>query len=285
MSLAALERLKGKARPLARIGCVSIGTVYIIVGVLAVLALLGILIEAADEERMVHVLEDVPGGSIVIWSIVLGIAAYVLWRMIEVITDPYEFGDDWRGYAYRAAIAFTALTYAAIAWSVARASLGGGNGGTDASEDARQKMVAQILEWPGGAWLIGLFASIVIGVGVAQFIHIARRSYTLEINLHDLSPAGRTIIHGLAGYGLAARGAILGVIGWLLLRSALESDPHEAGDTDTAFDFIGGGPFGNTGFLLVALGTISWGLFMYANALYYQFGKQDEPAAASHSGR
>lgn len=43
------------------------------------------------------------------------------------------------------------------------------------------------------------------------------------------------------------------------------------GDTDTAFDFIGGGVVGDSAFFVVALGTIAYGLFMLANARYYQF--------------
>jgi hypothetical protein len=50
-----MPRVLGSSRTaaqlLARIGCVAIGTVYVLVGALALLALSGLLIEAADEER------------------------------------------------------------------------------------------------------------------------------------------------------------------------------------------------------------------------------------------
>jgi hypothetical protein len=49
--MARVGSLRNAARLLARIGCVAIGTVYVLVGVLALLALSGRLIEAADEER------------------------------------------------------------------------------------------------------------------------------------------------------------------------------------------------------------------------------------------
>jgi hypothetical protein len=40
---------------------------------------------------------------------------------------------------------------------------------------------------------------------------------------------------------------------------------------DTAFDFVGGGLVGDTAFAIVALGTIAYGVFMYANAWHYRF--------------
>ncbi len=70
-----LASLRTRARLLARIWCVSIGTVYVLVGALALLALSGRLIEAADEERMVQLLMNVSGGPVVIWALVLGAAA------------------------------------------------------------------------------------------------------------------------------------------------------------------------------------------------------------------
>lgn len=64
-----IARLKRAARPLAIFGCASIGVVYVIVGVLAVLALAGLLTGAADEERMVHVGMGLPAGPVIIWII------------------------------------------------------------------------------------------------------------------------------------------------------------------------------------------------------------------------
>jgi hypothetical protein len=81
-----LASFRTRARLLARIGCVSIGTVYVLVGALALLALSGRLIEAADEERVVQLLMSVNGGPVVIWAIVLGAAAYVVWRVIEAVS-------------------------------------------------------------------------------------------------------------------------------------------------------------------------------------------------------
>jgi hypothetical protein len=268
-----IYRLKRKARPLARFGCASIGTVYVIVGVLALLALAGQLPGMADEDRMLRVVDDLPGGSLLIWGIAIGLFGYIGWRLIEAIADPYDFGSHLKGYAIRTGIVLSAVAYGVIAVSAARFALGNGNDGNeaDAGEERQQLLVAQVLEWPGGPWLVGIAGTIVGVMALLQVVLIVRRSYTLEIDLDSRAPATRYGIHILAWYGYAARGVILAVFGYFLIAAAWRREPGRVGDTDTAFDTIGGGTIGDLAFLLVALGTVAYGLFMYASALFYEF--------------
>ena len=270
-----IVKLRRLARPLARFGCGSIGTVYVLVGVLALLALSGRAMGSADEERMVQVLRHLPGGTVVIWAIVAGTSGYVLWRVVEAWADPYEFGRQWKGLLQRVGIALSALAYGAIAFSAARiATTPVVNGDKDLAEHQEQQMVAKVLAWPGGIWWVGAVGVAMVLMGMAQVVLAVRRSYATEINLEDRSPAVRAAIHGLAWYGYAARGVILSVLGYLLVLGAATRNPAAVGDTDTAFDTIGGGRVGDSAFFVVALGTIANGLFMYACATFYKFEKR-----------
>jgi hypothetical protein len=270
-----IKSLRKAARPVARVGCVSIGTVYALVGVLALLALSGVFTGSADEDRMVHVLKGVPGGQIVIWAIVLGLLGYVGWRLLEVIADPYEFGSHGRGLAIRIGVGLSALAYGVLAFSAAQIAVTGSANGEDA-EVQQQMLVGRVLEWPGGMWWVGGAGILLAAAAVLQLGLIARRSYTIELCLDDMSGTTRTLTHVLAWAGYAARSVILGVLGYFLIRAAYRHDPEEVGDTDTAFDFIGGGVIGDSAFFLVALGTVGYGMFMYLNAVYYRFEKDPE---------
>lgn len=108
---------------------------------------------------------------------------------------------------------------------------------------------------------------------------LLRRSYTIEINLDDRTPAVRRAIHALAWYGYAARGVIIALLGFFLLRGGLNEDASKVGDTDTAFDTIGGGLIGDSAFFVVAVGTVAYGLFMYACALFYRFERRGQSGA------
>lgn len=269
--MAVIARLKRAARPLAILGCVSIGLVYALVGVMALLALSGVLTDSADEARMVHIVMDLPGGVVVVWGVVLGLFGYIVWRTIEAIADPHEFGSDVKGLLYRGGSVLSALGYGVLAWSAARIAMGGGPNDGEASEASQQRMVGQVLEWPGGEWLIATAGVTVLAAAVVQLVLVARRSYARDVALDERSPRVRGLIHGLAMYGYAARAAILGVFGYFFITSARTHDPSAVGDTDTAFDFIGGGIVGDSAFFVVAIGTVAYGVFMFACARYYQF--------------
>lgn len=260
-------------RPLARMGCAAVGSVYVLVGILALLALSGRLTGSADEDRMVYILMGVPGGPAIIWGIVIGAAAYVVWRIVEALADPHGFGAGPAGLVQRSAMGLSGSFYGLIAFSAARIALGRAGGTGEAAENEQQLLVAQVLAWSAGSWLVGAAGLLVVGFGIAQFVLVARRSYASDIRIAPRTPRARTIIHALAWYGYAARGVILCVLGYFLVKAAATHDPEAAGDTDTAFDFIGGGLAGDSAFAIVALGTIAYGLFMSACAVWYRFEK------------
>lgn len=267
-----LARIRKHTRPIARWGCVSIGTVYVLVGVVALLALSGVFTGHADENRIVRVVMQWPGGTALIWTIIAGLLGYVLWRVVEVFVDPYEFGSDLFGLAKRVGVGLSGLAYGVVAYSAARIALGPA-GNSETSEQEQQRMVAEILGWPGGPWWIGVAGVVLWIFAVLQFWLIARRSYTMEIDMANRAPGTRRLIHGLAWGGYSARGVILAVIGYFLVKAATTGNPKEVGDTDTAFDFIGGGVAGDTAFFFVALATLGYGIYMYLCAAFYRFQK------------
>jgi hypothetical protein len=265
--------IRRRTRPLARFGTVSVGTVYVLVGGLALLALAGVLTGMADEDRMVRVMMDVPGGAVMIWGIVAGLVGYTLWRVIETLADPYDFGHSWIGLTKRAGVGLSGLGYGFLAFSAARMALDGG-GTDDESEERQQLLVAQVLEWPAGTWIVGGAGVILLIVALVQVALLVRRDYMVEIDRDALSPGMCNLVHGLAWSGYLARGVIMSVLGYFLIAAARRRDPEEVGDTDTAFDTIGGGMVGDTAFAIVALGTIAFGVYMYLAAVYYKFEHQ-----------
>jgi hypothetical protein len=273
-----LTALRKRARPLARIGCAAIGTVYVLVGAVALVALTGHLIEYADPDRIGRLLRRVPGGVVLLWAIAAGAAAYVAWRLIEATSDPYEAFAGWKGLAKRVGVALSGLAYSLLAYSAARSALRTPAGARDATEHQQQLFVHRVLHWPGGTWIVAAAGLAVVAVGIIQFWFVFRRSYTREIRMQPRSHRTERVLQVLGAYGYSARGVILCVLGYFFIDGAMSHNPAVVGDTDTAFDFIGGGLIGNSAFAVVAIGTVAYGLFMYANAWLYKF--ESEPGKA-----
>jgi hypothetical protein len=262
-----MDKFQDAAQKLARYGCVSIGVVYMLIGVVAILALLQVGEARADEQRIIGFLLGLPLGEVLIGGIVGGLIGYIIWRIFEALTDPYNFGNDLKGLASRTGIALSGLGYGIVVYSAIRVLLGeGGNG-----EEEQQLVVQQVLGWTAGPWLVGAVGVIMGASALVQFKYVASGQYEKRLHLGHLSSWQVNAIHSLAWAGYVARGIIMLILGYFFLRAAINLEPEAVGDTDTAFDFIGGGIIGDSVFFVVAAGTISYGLFMFVFAYLYKF--------------
>jgi len=262
------QKILPAARVLARIGFISIGTIYILIGIWAMLALLRVANPAADEQRILHKMTEFPLGVALIGGLALGTLAYILWLIFQVVFDPYKFGNRLKGVGERVGIALSALAYGKIALGALTVLRGGGAHG----EEERQRLTSQVLDWPAGRWLIGAAGLAVTIVGVFQIKYVYDGDHLHQMEMTRLSRPARVAVEGLGWVGYGARCVILVVLGWFLLHAAWSFDAKEVGDTDSAFDFLGlgGGALGNTLFSNVALGTIAYGLFMYVNGVRFK---------------
>lgn len=267
-----MKRYKSYAETMAKTGCYSIAIVYLMVGFMAFMGYFGMSQNGADEEQIMDIILDLPLGEVLISLIILGMLGYILWRVYESITDPYEFGSSAKGIIKRTGIALSASGYLIIAYAATKILFegGGGNG-----EEEQQILVGRVLAFPGGAWLVGIAGAITGFAGLIQLKYVYDGDYHKRINFHKMSSWMKKTTHFLAWYGYIARGVMLAVIGYFLISAGFQSDPEELVDTDSAFDFLGDlGTFGGTVFLAVALGTVFYGIFMVIHGLYYSFKKE-----------
>jgi uncharacterized membrane protein YphA (DoxX/SURF4 family) len=92
------------------------------------------------------------------------------------------------------------------------------------------------------------------------------------MNVEHLRSWTRKSFHALAWFGYAARAIILGIIGAFFIKAGITKNAQLVVNTDKAFDFIGD-HVGHLYFILVALGTISYGLFMMVLGFYFDSDK------------
>lgn len=262
-------------RVLARVGCFAIGTVYVLIGVWAMLALLRVADPAADEQRILNRIKELPFGTPFIAFIGLGTIGYMLWLLFEAIFDPYKLGRTAKGIVERIGIGLSTLAYGAIVLAAARSLLGSGGHG----QEKQRRMVAEVLHWPAGQWLVGGAAMLLASAALYQLKYVYDGDHLRRMQVETWHAMARLAIKALAWAGYGARGAILLVLAWFLFRAAWSFDPQAMGDTDSAFDFLGldGGPLGDGVFSAVALGTIAYGAFLYVNGVCFRFGVERQP--------
>jgi hypothetical protein len=253
-------------------GCVSTALIYIAVGVIAILSFLKIRHGGADESSMLAIINDFVIGKIVIVIILAGLLCYVIWRFYEAFSDPYGYGRTISGITRRVGICLSTIVDIMIAFTAIRVLIGNNHIMVDGQPREEQEMVEALLDDTWGSTVVFSFGVIVVAVAALQLWYGITKGYKERIDLEHFNKSIQTITHILAWIGYIARGVILGIIGFFLIKSGATADARVVVNTDKAFDFIGD-HVGHFYFIATAIGTICYGLFMVMMGIAYDIDK------------
>ena len=262
------KQKKSFTRYLAVWGCICTGIVYTGIGVIAILSFLKIKRGGADESSMLVYLYTFLVGKILVWLILSGMICFIIWRIYETVKDPYEYGNNASGILRRSVIAFTGLADALIAYAAVQAFLGIGGSVQTGEPVGEREMTRQILRESWGVEVLVGVGGILLLIAIAQLGYVITNTYRERLDIDHISHWKQTAIHILAWAGHFARGIILGIIGFFLIKAGITEKQEYVVNTDKAFDFIGD-HIGHVYFIIVAIGTICYGFFMFILGIFY----------------
>ncbi|MGY6630205.1 MAG: DUF1206 domain-containing protein [Wenzhouxiangella sp.] len=247
---------------LARLGYLAKGTVFLAVGLLALLALAGFgegRITGSDGG--IHVIgRSLPGR----WGfglLAVGLSAHVFWRIYQVIMDPASRGFGLAGVVQRAGLLVSAGFYTSMVIVTLSAVTG-----LISRPDSSQDVAALWLDKPGGPALFGLLGVVVIGVALYQ----GWRAVGQPFRAQWLGRRWMGWSHGalalVASFGIAVRALLFLLIGWSFLRAGWFSSSDEMTDVATALWRMSRDEYGGWKLGAVALGLLCYGLYCWMNA-------------------
>lgn len=242
----------------ARFGFASIGLVYCLMGILTVLAALGLSSTKGDKSEAFKVVYDQPFGKILLIVIAIGMTGYVMLRVLQAFFDTENKGSDAKGIATRLNYASSAVVYLSLI--VYAIKLAAGNPG---SGDKRQFFVSKVMSYPMGEWIVGIAGLVIVGAGIYQIYLGISKKFMKHVQLYRATYREAFEKAGMIGY--VARGIVFSIVGYFFVRAALDSNPSEANGTREAFDFLQHN-FGNLLMGVVAVGLIAYGVFMFVRA-------------------
>lgn len=251
-------------KTLARLGFAAIGVVYLLMGVLALLAATGVGRGAhADREEAVLRLQDLPGGRILLGLIAIGLLGYIVWRFTQALRDTEQKGSDAKGLGTRLWYAVSGLFYGGLALYAGRLALSGqaAKGG-----GASQSVAATVLRWPAGEWLLVLGGAVVVGFGLYQIYRAYAGQFQKDVNASSLSATQQRLVYRVGQVGFTARGIVLGIIGYFVVQAGLQSRAAAVGSTSDALDLLAA--MGPAILGAVAAGLVAYGLYMLVQARY-----------------
>ncbi|GAB3232130.1 DUF1206 domain-containing protein [Hymenobacter seoulensis] len=251
-------------RALARFGFAAKGVVYLLVGILALLAATGQQGgQTADKKQAVQTLQELPGGSVLLGLIAFGLLGYIIWRFTQAFMDTESKGSGAKGIGRRLGYIGSGLLYASLAWYAAQLAM---NGSANSSSNGQQTLTAKVLGWPGGEWIIILVGLIIIGSGIYQIYRAYSGKFQKHVNASDLPANQQNIVYRTGQVGYTARGIVMAIIGYFFVQAGRQSSARQVGTTDDAFDLLA--TMGPAVLGIVALGLMAYGVYMLVQARY-----------------
>jgi len=242
------------AHGLARAGLVARGVIYILIGWVAVLLALGRGSREADQQGALQLLADKPYGSLSLWLLGIGFAAYALWRLSEAA---YGVAGDGKRAGPRLRSLGRAVIYAGLAYLTFQVL-----SGTHRSlSGTQQDITARAMQHPGGRWLVGIVGLIILIIGLVLAIEGIRGKFMKYLRTSRMSPRTRRIARSLGLIGTVARGVVVALVGILVIDAAVSHIAAKSGGIDTALLTLRNEPAGQVLLLFVALGLVIFGLY------------------------
>ena len=122
--------------------------------------------------------------------------------------------------------------------------------------------------WSGGTVLVAIAGIVLIGVAIYQAHRGLSRDFLEDAKTSEMSAGVRKTYTALGVVGLVARAVIFALIGYGLIKAAIDYQPKEAVGIEGALRNLTETSFGPLLLAAVAAGLIVFALYSMADARY-----------------
>jgi hypothetical protein len=263
------ERIEEAAQPwvepLARLGLAARGLVYAIVGILAVRIAMA-KPEEADRRGALEAVGRQPFGKVLLAVMAVGFAGYALWRFLQALLDTDNDGTDPKGLAKRAGYFARAVLYSAFCVSTLRFLMGSGRPSGGAQQ--QQDWTGRLLEKPFGQLLVVVVGLAVIGAGLRSGYRGVTGKYRKRLKTGEMDHITHKWVDEIAATGLLGRMAGFVLVGYFLIKAAVDYDARQAAGLDGALKRLGQAAWGDLLIVLVGIGLFAYGVYSCVEARY-----------------
>jgi len=272
-SKAVLSEAKHKAAApwvkwLERLGFITRGVLYVVIGVLALQLAAGAGGGTTSPTSAIAVIGRQPFGKIFLIVIAIGLVGYALWGVVRAVLDPLGRGSDAKGLFDRAGFLFSGLSYALLLVPTLAAIMSK----PSTSAAGGSAVPAGLASGPGGKWLVVAFGILWLAMGAGQLASAYSAHFLRDLKTGEMSANELKTATWLGKSGYAARGVVFGIIGLLILQAGLAGGSTQSKGFDAALAALAHAPYGLVLLGLVALGLVLFGAYSIMCAKWTRIG-------------
>jgi hypothetical protein len=246
---------------LARAGLVARGVVYAVIGILALKLAVGDGGKATNQQGALRTIADRPFGKTLLVLVAIGLAGYALWRLVRAALghgpEQRDSGSD------RIAALASGIAYAILCVSAVKILTGASTG-----SGTPKKATGGVLDWTGGTLLVAIAGVALIGVAGYQAYKGIDKRFLEDSKTEQMSHTVRRAFTALGVFGHIARAVVFTLIGYGLIRAAMDYDPDKAVGLDGALLKLANASYGPWVLGFVAAGLVGFAAYSVADARY-----------------
>jgi hypothetical protein len=264
---------------LGRAGLGSRGTVYVIIGFLAIRMAFGDRSHEADRQGALQTIARQPFGRFLLIVLAVGFLGYAAWRIYTALFDHSGGGDggggkggskggakeDAKKWMKRAAELARGLLYLSFALSTAKLAL------FDKSSGGAQQQAswtAKLLKLPMGKALVITVGLAVMATGLASIWRGLARKFEKHLKEWEIPNGVEEAVNSVGLAGFVGRGIAFCLVGAFLIQAALAFDANKARGLDGALHDLAGRGYGVVVLLAVGLGLLAFGVYSFCEARF-----------------
>lgn len=254
-------------KTVAIIGFISKGIIYLVMGMLSLLAALNMGGESSGTNQTLAFLKKQPFGQVLLMLLGVGLFCYSLSVFIQSIKDPENLGNSRNAKLQRFGLFITGLVYtfvAVLAFFHVFTYISEENSG------------ARYLNFIGPSTLSVIF----IGVGII----LAVQSVVLIVGVFKGGLLDQFNLEGhkyhrfirlIGQFGFYSRAFIVAIIAYFFLRAGIYTGSHDIKGIQDAFSFLDQSVIGRILMGFTAIGFVSYGAFYVLLTRYRSFDENN----------
>jgi len=249
---------------LARAGLAARGVVYGLIGILAIKVACGAGGDTTDQQGALKTIAGQPFGKVLLILVAIGLAGYALWRLVRAaIGHGPETGED--DAKDRISGVVSGIAYAALCVTAVKILIGSSS---SSSSSKTEKATGGVLDWPLGRYLVIAAGLVVLGVAVDQALKGIKQKFREDSKTEQMSPGVDQAYTAVGVVGHLARAVVFALIGWFVIKAAIDYDPDKAVGLDQALAKLSSSAFGPVVLGIVAAGLIAFACYSVLDARY-----------------